>query len=194
MCGTEIRAMGARGPSRRLCSARCRKRKSRATIARRRVAAMPAILVGLPRWTRADRKRPITTTGEPASTTNPATWTTHADVTRDGLPGTGIGFMLGDGIGCIDLDDAILTDGTIKPWAVDILDAAPGAWSEISQSGHGIHIFGYLPPGRGKVLGNIEIYSQHRFIAVTGNTLRPGRLVDLTDAARRAGKLAKASR
>ena len=59
------------------------------------------------------------------------------------------------------------------PWAQRILDAAPATYIEVSQSGEGIHIFGFLDEGPGRNRRrdrvNIEVYSAGRYIAVTGD-------------------------
>lgn len=129
------------------------------------------------RWVRHDaHKRPLTVTGHAASVTDPSTWCTYGEASAS-RAGVGVGIVLGDGLGCIDLDDAIHGDGTVKPWARDVLDEYGPAsiLTEVSMSGRGLHLF--LPldeaPGRRIRDGDvkIEIYSRARFIAVTGNRL-----------------------
>lgn len=115
-------------------------------------------------------KRPITVTGTSASSTNSATWTDY-ETARASKRGKGVGFVLGDGIGCIDLDHCIV-DGKLLPWAQAAVDANPGTYTEISMSGEGLHIFGLLPEGPGRKIRdgrNIEVYSAGRYIALTGN-------------------------
>jgi hypothetical protein len=103
----------------------------------------------------------------------------------------GIGFMLAGGaITCIDLDHCI-TNNVIDDWAVQIA-AKVGSYTEVSQSGEGLHIFviGIPPRGRRRK-GVVEMYGpeDNRYIAVTGQKLAvagstplPGNLVtcDLT--------------
>lgn len=116
------------------------------------------------------RKVPLMVDGRNASSTNPATWATVAEA-RASTAGEGIGFVLGDGIGCIDLDHAIV-DGAVSEWAVDVLAANPNTYVEVSRSGEGFHIFGLLPESGGRKIRdgrNIEIYSVGRYIALTGN-------------------------
>lgn len=129
------------------------------------------------RWVRHDaRKRPLTATGRAASVTDPSTWCTYADA-RASAVGTGVGFILGDGLGCIDLDDAITEDGTVKPWAQGVLDAygAESILTEVSMSGRGLHLFLPMPEGPGRRIRDggvkIEAYSRARYIAVTGDRL-----------------------
>ena len=120
------------------------------------------------RWARAAGKRPIQVDGSPASSTNPATWSTYPKVLKS-KAGDGFGFMLGDGIGCYDLDNA-LEDGAVKPWASDIIDAIeePVVYVEKSVSGRGLHVFVELAEQRGTRRsvgdGSVEKYSYGRFI------------------------------
>lgn len=83
--------------------------------------------------------------------------------------GAGLGFVLnGDGIGVIDLDHAIV-DGVILSWAAEVLAANPGTFTEVSQSGEGLHVWGLLAAGAGRKIRddrNIEIYSTGRYIAL----------------------------
>jgi primase-polymerase (primpol)-like protein len=109
----------------------------------------------------------------------------------------GVGYVLssGDPYTFIDLDNAInaderarlLAEGSddrfagLKPWARFVRDIAPYAYIGLSQSGAGLHIImrGKLPgTGRktpvtknGLTVGEIEMYDQSRFIALTGVTL-----------------------
>ena len=90
----------------------------------------------------------------------------------------GVGFMLHDsGTTGLDLDDAFEANGSVKPWAQEIVDALPGAYWERSISGSGLRGFckATLPPGRRKRTYNgssIEIYDDVRFLVLTGQALR----------------------
>lgn len=128
----------------------------------------------LPRWTRAAGKRPITITGEPASTTKPTTWSRFAEVENDAH-----GIMLGGGLGCIDLDSCFTAEGDLTPLARRIVAKNPGAFIEISQSGKGLHIFGLRPEGPGLRRQGIEVYSWGRFIRTTGEVYQRGGLEEL---------------
>lgn len=78
----------------------------------------------------------------------------------------GLGFMLGDGFFGVDIDHAMNTDKSLIDKFVNELDS----YTEISQSGEGIHILckGVLPLGNRRK-GNIEMYDKARFFALTGN-------------------------
>lgn len=175
-CGADAGLGGKRGIRPRYCSNACRQRAYRR---RKRENRVPERLTQLDRWVRADGKRPMQINGKPASTTKPMTWSSFADVEKSTV-GTGRGIMLGDGVVCIDLDDA-LRDGHPTATAQAVLDACPGAWVETSQSGRGLHIFGagFERAGlrvRAADGTGVEIYTRDRFILVTGKTYRPGGL------------------
>jgi primase-polymerase (primpol)-like protein len=119
----------------------------------------------------ASRKVPRSVTGGSASSTDPTTWSTHAEAAASTV-GEGIGYVLGDGVGCIDLDHCIV-DGTLEPWAAEVVAANPGTYTEVSRSGEGLHIFGLLSERPGRLVRDgrsIEVYSTGRYIALTGNT------------------------
>lgn len=155
----------------RFCSGACRQRAYRA-----RSKPLPVELTGRARWVRRDAvKRPLTVFGGSASVTDSRTWTTYARAARSTV-GVGLGIVLGDGLGCIDLDHCI-TGGKVADWAQAIVDEYrdDAFLVERSMSGEGVHIF--LPmaeaPGRKVRRGGqyIEVYSRGRYIAVTGDRL-----------------------
>ena len=170
-CDGPLRAMGARGFSASYCSNACKQRAYRA-----RKPKLPAELVKRDRWVlwkpvrRAGRytKMPVQVDGSPASSTDPATWVAHSKVARAERRG----FVLGDGIGCIDLDHC-LVDGVPTPAAAAYLAQLPSTYIEVSPSGDGLHVWGLLPAGRGRVRKinglHVEEYSAGRYITVTGN-------------------------
>ncbi|WP_228506202.1 hypothetical protein [Frigoribacterium sp. VKM Ac-2530] len=96
--------------------------------------------------------------------------------------GSGLGFVLGDGVGCIDLDHC-LVDGVPTSAAGEVLRAYPGNYVEVSPSGDGLHIWGTADPAPGtrRVEDGlaIERYSTGRYITVTGNVFRAGTLLPL---------------
>lgn len=157
----------------RYCSSACRQRAYR-----RRQGPIPAALTCRPRWVRHDaHKVPLTLFGGPASVVDPRTWTTYAKAAASPV-GTGLGIVLGDGLGCIDLDDCF--DGRrLAPWAREIVDEWKdrAVFIEESMSGRGLHIFAPMPEARGSRVRDgersIEIYSRERYIAVTGKRWEP---------------------
>lgn len=188
-----------RGPAGVYCSSACRQKAYRARrkamrnavvteaeqLTRDAADPIPAALRDQPRWLRwvvttAGKKLPLRAdVSRAASSTDPRTWTDY-DTARDSSVGSGVGFALGGGIGCIDLDDALDEHGeVISAVALAVLDANPGAWVERSMSGRGLHVFGYLPEGPGRTTKGLEVYSVGRYIAVTGEVFQPGGLVPL---------------
>ena len=142
------------------------------------------------RWKKTNRngkttKRPITVDGLSASSTDPRTWSSFPEASKATI-GDGIGFALGQGIGCIDLDHCI-SNGVVEDWARAILDRCPPTFIEVSQSGSGLHIFGFLHEGAGRNIRRngtaVEFYSTGRYIAVTGDRFEgsPARLADLSE-------------
>ena len=93
-------------------------------------------------------------------------------------------------LACVDIDDCSVDDGRFHK----ILNLVPDAWCEYSPSGHGIHVWGYLPDkqsylleGR-KTIGyhgkEYEWYGSGRGITVTGHPICGRSWVDLTPAVR----------
>lgn len=161
---------------------------------------VPRKMQGMPRWVRwkmirrggRDTKMPITLSGRPASVKNPDEWADYFDALWT-PKGNGMGFVLGEGVGCLDLDNALTEDGTLTAWAEGILDRAPETFMEVSQSGRGLHVWGLLEEAPGRNLRtkgmSVEVYSggqdTGRYIAL-GSTPWPGsvgRLADLTELA-----------
>lgn len=150
----------------KFCSTKCRVYANRALKGR---PLLPIELTSHDRWVRsAADKRPLTVSGTPGSSTNSRTWSSYEAASKS-TAGVGLGFVLnGDGIGVIDLDHAIV-DGVILPWAAEVLAANPGTFTEVSQSGEGLHIWGLLAAGKGRKIRdgrNIEIYSTGRYVAL----------------------------
>lgn len=145
----------------RFCSSACRGRAYRAKH------SLPKALTELDRWTRRDGKRPVTTSGRSASSTNPSTWTSFAEA-KASKTGNGFGIMLGDGLGCYDLDHCLDGD-TLTVQAAALLDSLEPIWVERSMSGDGLHIFVATDAAKGYRRNGVEFYPRSRFIAVTGD-------------------------
>lgn len=104
--------------------------------------------------------------GYGAKSNDSSTWTTFDEALKNAeiLGCEGLGFMLGNGYFGVDIDHAIDNKDLINEF-VDTLKS----YTEISQSGEGIHIIckGVLPSGARRK-GNIEMYDSARFFAMTG--------------------------
>lgn len=115
--------------------------------------------------------------GSEASSTNPKTWTgleeALAYYRENGERINGIGFVLtADDPFCgIDLDDCIHEDGTLEPWAQEIIDSL-SSYTETTPSGKGLHVWvlGRKSGDRCRK-GKIEIYHGQRYLTVTGHHL-----------------------
>lgn len=176
ICGATIPVSEGPGRIRRYCSAACRQR------AYRERRAVPRKMRCSPRWVRftlEDRngktmKMPRQLNGRPASVREPRHWATFS-AARSSDVGEGVGWVLGDGIGCLDLDSCF--DGEqLAPWAEEIVRKyrSRALLIERSISGHGLHIFTRMKPGAGRRIRdgrNIEVYppDSGRYIAVTGD-------------------------
>lgn len=134
------------------------------------------------RWTRVTRgdgttKRPLTASGAAASSTDPGTWSPLVEAEASNV-GDGIGFALGGGFACIDLDHCYDGRNHLEWWAKMLIAPVAGrAYIEISPSGTGLHVWGLLDPRPGMRLRNdlgmnIEIYSRDRFVTLTGRRHR----------------------
>lgn len=166
-CGVSIKLLRADA---KFCSTKCRVYFSRSP-------KLPLEMTSRRRWVRRDsNKVPLTTAGRYASSTNSKTWSSFQEASES-TAGVGLGFVLGDGIGCWDFDHCI-TAGKLADWARDAIAAIsePAIFTEVSQSGEGVHVFVAAPEGPGRVIRDgercIEFYSTGRYIAVTGEVLK----------------------
>lgn len=170
-CGKSI---VSRNRQARFCSPRCRVYAHRNPI--------PLQLTSRDRWVRfrADKK-PLTVDGLAASSTDPQTWAKYS-AARASSAGVGLGFVLGDGIGCLDLDHC-LVDGVPTAAAAAFLAKYLHHHIEVSPSGDGLHIWGLrdkLPGTKRTIDGvSVETYSTGRYITVTGNVFQRGALLPL---------------
>ncbi|ARC55991.1 hypothetical protein AS850_02745 [Frondihabitans sp. 762G35] len=134
------------------------------------------------RWIRYEStKRPVTVAGGAASSTDPDTWSSYGQA-KASTAGVGLGFVLGDGIGCIDLDHCLM-DGLPDAAAARFLKGFAGHYIEVSPSGDGLHIWGTCDerPGTRRHEGelSVERYSTGRYITVTGRVFQNGALLPL---------------
>lgn len=117
-------------------------------------------------------------TGRRTDITNPQGCRTFqealAGMIRYELSGIGIVLTQEAGIVAVDIDDCRdKKTGTITPFASEILSKL-NSFTEISQSGEGLHVFVRASPPRGGCRrGALEMYGTARFIALTGRHL-PG--------------------
>lgn len=120
------------------------------------------------------KKMPINPlTGGNAQSNNPSTWTDFDTAVRASAGYTGIGFMFGncDYFG-VDIDGVGDEIAAYNEGAENIVSEFINtlmSYTELSQSGKGIHIIckGSLPKG-GRRRGNVEMYETGRFFVMTG--------------------------
>ena len=153
----------------KFCSNAC---KQKAYRARRKNDGIPlGRFRSEPRWVRAKSKKPLQVSGKNASSTNPETWTTFKNV-LDSKAGDGFGVMLGNGLGCYDIDHCF-ESGNLKGWVIDYIRSIQEEviYTEVSRSGEGLHLFFLAKShGPGFVKDGVERYTQERFIRTTFNT------------------------
>lgn len=139
---------------------------------------IPIEIQTLDQWvcTKGDSKMPMSATKTlPASSTNPATWSsfeTAISAVADGKYDY-IGFVFNDnGIVGIDIDDGYDKDGFLSEIAIDIIGKCK-SYTEKSKSGRGFHILvkGDLPFKGKNNLKGVEIYKTARYFIMTGDTL-----------------------
>jgi len=137
-------------------------------IASRSPNKIPLKLTSRLSWVRADGKRPITTEGKPASSTNENTWSSYQSVINSSA-GDGFGIMLGDGIGAYDFDH-VLDGEVLEPWVRDYINSIsePIIFIERSMSGNGLHVFVETKALKGYKKDRVEFYPRSRFIRMTG--------------------------
>jgi hypothetical protein len=117
-----------------------------------------------------------------ASSTDAATWGTFGDAVeaygaladlpahpvRGPVAGVGVVLTRGANITCLDLDHVIGADGRLDVRAETIVERCD-SWTEVSPSGTGLHVFvrgGVTRALRGP---QIEVYSDGRYICITGH-------------------------
>jgi putative DNA primase/helicase len=109
-----------------------------------------------------------------ASSNEPSTWESFEAVTNEWrnaptwYAGPGFVFSVDDPFCGIDLDDALDTEGSVKPWARGIVERFSDTYMEISPSGLGLKIWvrGSLPTNLAGVSvgdGQIEMYDHARY-------------------------------
>lgn len=119
-------------------------------------------------------KLPYQTNGKLASSTNPATWSTYQEVKAKSAK---VGIVLHDSLLlCIDLDHVLFSASELLPKYKNLkpLIEQADSFTEVSQSGNGLHIFLELTEPL-KLTANkkepVEAYVSGRYIATTGNSL-----------------------
>lgn len=136
--------------------------------------------------------------GTNAKANDARTWGMYDEALRyafeNGLAGDagGIGFEFAGGYAGIDLDDVILTGGTLKPFADEVVRLMD-SYTEYSPSGKGLHVLFRLnvplsefgSRRRNDELG-IEMYDSERYFTITGKVYgKPKPITERTETARK---------
>jgi len=122
---------------------------------------------------------------KPASVTNPNTWGTYLDALNANTKHIGFVFTENDPYCVIDLDDKPNNPATEEQRNLfqAILKQFDTCYTEISQSGFGVHIITKGPIFSGCRKGNVELYSKERYMIMTGNLLGHARpIVDESES------------
>lgn len=143
-----------------------------------RFDTIPEELRQLKQWVcvSADSKVPQQAlTLHPASSVNPATWSSFEDAVLSVKVGIHdyIGFVFNDnGIVGIDIDDGFAPDDSLSELAEEVLGTC-WSYTERSRSGRGFHIFvkGDIPFKGKNNLAGVEIYKAGRFFIMTGDVM-----------------------
>lgn len=149
---------------------------------------IPIELKNLNQWvcTKEYNKIPMQSTQpDPASSTNPNTWSSFEDAFKAVTDGVYdyAGFVFNDnGIVGIDIDDGYDKDGFLSDIAIDIIGKCK-SYTERSKSGTGFHILvkGNLPFKGKNNLKGVEIYKSARYFIMTGDTLIYHNIVESQD-------------
>jgi putative DNA primase/helicase len=148
---------------------------------------IPASMKSKNQWVcwKLDGKRKLpfdAKTGRMASSTDSSTWSDY-QTAQDAVERYGynnVGFELLREI-AIDIDHGRDEAGNLTPLARNVVENFSDTFIEVSQSGEGLHIFCYGSIPAAIKTREIEIYSEKRFIAVTGRAVCPHELKDKSE-------------
>lgn len=98
----------------------------------------------------------------------------------------GLGFALSDqdNLTFIDIDNCISEYGELSELAEEVLEMFKETYIEISQSEKGLHIIckGTIPAGFNNQEKGLEMYSEGRYVAITGNVWNMAEPKDLQES------------
>ena len=129
------------------------------------------------------------TTGQRAQTNRPDTFTDFKIALNAAKNYSGMGFLITDDLLVIDCDHCRTPDGSLTPYAAEIVNIFDGYYMEWSPSGAGLHIIGKAPGFSFEKSAywmnnrrlNVEVYisgATNRFMTITGNVFREGDIPD----------------
>jgi len=132
-------------------------------------------------------------TGRRAKADRPETFRDYATALAAVANYDGIGFLVGNDIHFLDLDNCFTPAGLLKPWAKDITGRMDGCYMEKTPSGNGLRIAcaaaGFIFDKKRYYINNrklgLEVYvagATNRFVTLTGNVYREGDVLEKADA------------
>jgi hypothetical protein len=136
-------------------------------------------------------KVPYAPNGKPAKVNDPSTWCSYEEAVAHAGNWSGIGFILSDNdpFGFIDLDKPKHPNGEPLSEAEfaermekqRLIYTEFDSYSELSPSGEGLHIIvkGKVESGRRR--DSVEVYSNLRFMTMTGQVFNPAPIADRSD-------------
>ncbi len=128
--------------------------------------------------------------GQRAKSNEPATFASFDIALKSVHRYSGLGFRVSNGICALDLDHCFHVDGTLNPWAQNIVNCFAGCYMERSPSGNGLRILfqtsGFTYDKAKYYINNqslgLEVYVAgvtNRFVTVTGNVFCQGDVLDI---------------
>ena len=164
---------------------------------------IPRELKDLNQWVvwKDSTKKPFNPTAlnSGASVKDPESWSSfeQAKVAYEEGELLGIGFVLnGNGIAGVDLDGCVI-DGKPTSEALEVLQELGATYIEFSPSGTGLHAYGFadnLKTGIPQVVYNnvnVELYTNKRYLTVTGRVFQSGSLAPFRNFTEFAKKVSK---
>ncbi|MBP1763145.1 MAG: hypothetical protein H6Q65_203 [Firmicutes bacterium] len=165
--------------------------KSPVEMHRINLNAIPQALRQQSRWVWWDKdKKPYSVvtgkTIDPTNLSKGGTFAAAVEYIQKETRAKGLGFLLGDGISGVDIDEAFDETGCIKADATTIIAMLKPCYIERSPSGKGVHILGFGEKNTSackkplKDSKQLEVYDKERYFTVTGDRL-PESERELTD-------------
>ena len=136
---------------------------------------LPATLKQMNQWCLSGlNKEPLDTAGYRIDVTKSANFSSFQDVVAASATVTcaGVGFILTstDNVVVVDVDHCVNPDGSYTELGLELLGMLP-TYAELSQSRTGLHLIfsdADIPGNFTGRKGVVEIYSSHRYFALTG--------------------------
>lgn len=138
---------------------------------------IPAELRYLQQWVvSGENKNPLNPlTGQPASVTDRSTWGTFEQARQAGYKHIGFVLSPDDPYAIIDLDAPLTPDQAARHRSIA---TSIFSYTELSQSGNGVHIVIKGAVAHGVRRDKVELYSSERYMIFTGNVINAAPISD----------------